>query len=30
LAVVTTLTKGYDLDYIWRQVDRALAKDAAG
>jgi hypothetical protein len=30
LAVVATLTKGYDLDYIWRQVDRALAKDAAG
>ncbi len=30
MAVVATLTKGYDLDYIWRQVDRALAKDAAG
>jgi hypothetical protein len=22
LAVIATLTKGYDLDYIWRQVDR--------
>jgi hypothetical protein len=30
LAVVATLSKGYDLDYIWRQVDRSLAKDAAG
>jgi hypothetical protein len=30
LAVVATLTKGYDLDYIWRQVDRDLSKDAAG
>jgi AAA domain/TrwC relaxase len=30
LAVVATLTKGYDLDYIWRQVDRGAAKDAAG
>jgi hypothetical protein len=30
LAVVATLTKGYDLGYIWRQVDRGLAKDAAG
>ena len=28
--LVATLTKGYDLDYIWRQVDRGLAKDAAG
>jgi conjugative relaxase-like TrwC/TraI family protein len=26
---VATLTKGYDLDYIWRQVDRGPAKDAA-
>jgi TrwC relaxase len=25
-----TLSKGYDLDYIWRQVDRGPAKDAAG
>jgi hypothetical protein len=30
LAVVATLIKGYDLDYIWRQVDRDLTKDAAG
>ena len=30
LAVIATLSKGYDLDYIWRQVDRDLAKDAAG
>jgi conjugative relaxase-like TrwC/TraI family protein len=30
LAVVATLSKGYDLDYIWRQIDRGLAKDAAG
>ena len=29
LAVVATLSKGYDLDYIWNQVDRAPAKDAA-
>ena len=27
--VVATLSKGYDLDYIWKQVDRSLAKDAA-
>ena len=30
MAVVATLSKGYDLDYIWRQVDRTLTKDAAG
>ena len=24
LAVIATLSKGYDLDYIWRQVDRDL------
>jgi conjugative relaxase-like TrwC/TraI family protein len=30
LAVVATLTKGYDLDYIWKQIDQALAKDGAG
>jgi len=30
LAVVATLSKGYDLDYIWAQVDRGPAKDAAG
>jgi hypothetical protein len=29
VAVVATLTKGYDLDYIWKQVDRGPAKDAA-
>jgi TrwC relaxase/AAA domain len=30
LAVVANLSKGYDLDYIWRQVDRSTTKDAAG
>jgi hypothetical protein len=30
LAVVATLTKGYDLDYMWRQIDRSATKDAAG
>jgi hypothetical protein len=30
LAVVATLSKGYDLDYIWKQVDPSLAKDPAG
>jgi hypothetical protein len=30
LAVVATLTKGYDLDYVWRQVDGSLQADAAG
>jgi hypothetical protein len=30
LAVVATLTKGYDLDYIWKQVDQGPVKDAAG
>jgi conjugative relaxase-like TrwC/TraI family protein len=29
LAVVATLSKGYDLDYIWKQVDRGPVKDAA-
>jgi hypothetical protein len=29
VAVVATLSKGYDLDYIWAQVDRGPAKDAA-
>jgi len=29
LAIVATLSKGYDLDYIWRQVDEAGTKDAA-
>ena len=30
MAVVATLCKGYDLDYIWKQVDRGPARDAAG
>jgi conjugative relaxase-like TrwC/TraI family protein len=30
LAVIATLSKGYDLDYIWKQVDRGPVKDAAG
>jgi conjugative relaxase-like TrwC/TraI family protein len=30
LAVVATLSKGYDLEYIWKQVDRGPVKDAAG
>src|SRR5271166_5339498 len=30
MAVVATLSKGYDLDYVWKQVDRGPAKDAAG
>ncbi len=29
MAVVATLSKGYDLEYIWKQVDRGSAKDAA-
>src|ERR1017187_8483874 len=29
VAVVATLSKGYALDYIWKQVDRGPAKDAA-
>jgi conjugative relaxase-like TrwC/TraI family protein len=29
VAVVATLSKGYDLEYIWKQVDRSPAKDAA-
>jgi hypothetical protein len=29
VAVVATLSKGYDLDYIWKQVDRGPIKDAA-
>ena len=29
MAVVATLSKGYDLDYIWKQVDRGPATDAA-
>jgi hypothetical protein len=30
VAVAATLSKGYDLDCVWRQVDRGPAKDAAG
>jgi hypothetical protein len=30
LAVIATVGKGYDLDYIWKQVDCGLVKDAAG
>ena len=30
MAVVATLGKGYDLDYVWKQVDPSLSKDAAG
>jgi TrwC relaxase len=29
LAVVGTLSKGYDLDYIWKNVDRSATRDAA-
>jgi hypothetical protein len=29
VAVVATLSKGYDLEYIWKQVDRGPAKEAA-
>jgi conjugative relaxase-like TrwC/TraI family protein len=29
VAVVATLSKGYDLEYIWKHVDRGSAKDAA-
>jgi conjugative relaxase-like TrwC/TraI family protein len=29
LAVVATLSKGYDLDYIWKHVDQGAIKDAA-
>jgi hypothetical protein len=30
VAVVATLSKGYGLEYIWKQVDRGPVKDAAG
>jgi hypothetical protein len=30
MAVVATLSKGYDLDYVWKQVDRGPVKDTAG
>jgi len=29
LAVIATLSKGYNLDYIWRRVDKGPARDAA-
>jgi len=29
LAVIATLSKGYDLDYIWKQIDPSLTKNAA-
>ncbi|HEX3191201.1 MAG TPA: hypothetical protein VHS30_15620 [Streptosporangiaceae bacterium] len=29
MAVVATLSKGYDLDYIWKNVDRGPGRDAA-
>jgi hypothetical protein len=29
VAVVATLSKGYDLDYIWKQVDPGPERDAA-
>jgi hypothetical protein len=29
VAVVATLSKGYDLEYIWKQVDSGPVKDAA-
>jgi conjugative relaxase-like TrwC/TraI family protein len=30
VAVVATLSKGYDLDYVWRQVGASTVKDPAG
>jgi conjugative relaxase-like TrwC/TraI family protein len=30
MAVVATLSKGYDLDYIWRQAGTSAAKEGAG
>jgi hypothetical protein len=29
LAIVGTLSKGYDLDYVWKQVDPSLAMNPA-
>ena len=29
MAVVATVSEGYDLDSIWTQVDRGTAEDAA-
>ena len=30
MAVVATLSKGHDLEYVWKQVNRGPARDAAG
>ena len=30
MTVIATLCKGYDLDYIWKQVDAGLAREGAG
>jgi hypothetical protein len=30
MAVVATLSKGYDLDYVWRQAGAQTAMDAGG
>jgi TrwC relaxase len=30
MAVIATLSKGYDLDYIWRQAGTSAGKDGAG
>ena len=30
MAVVATLSKGHDLEYIWKQVDLGPVRDAAG
>ena len=30
MAVIATLSKGYDLDYIWKQVDRSPARRPPG
>ena len=27
--MIATLTKGYDLDYVWKQVDQVAVKSAA-
>ena len=29
MAVIATLTRGYDLDYVWKQVDQSAEKSAA-
>ena len=30
MAVVATLSKGYDLDYVWRQAGASAGKEGAG